>query len=380
MCKMTNWHFARLTVIMSVLAQVGAAHAASIGEVHKRILETLVIVEAQGVYADANHLGERTPVTRATGFFVDRFGTVATTRHVIDQLEAPDEHGIKRRLIEEKTKYKIIYNPTGAANEEDHTFNAKLLAENKRKDLLALQLLSNSAGSFPFMRRDKAYETYGLELSSPLHTSGFENGSHYIVDGDKLKQWAGPKPYEWLWVSGMRFKGGQSGSPIYSADGYLIGMVKGSEDGFESNGYFIPVSLFTGVVDLYDRSNSEVVTETSRRPKDSVQVMDADDSGRIASSQLLYGENEHCAADKQADWMIRANPGTTIELNSTSVVVQKGASSFKGLPSLPPQRSAPVVCCAIVVSAHRTANRILPGHWVLKLAILSVGRVQRHRM
>jgi S1-C subfamily serine protease len=192
--------------------------SASAQTVHDQIRNSLVFIEMKG-FTD-----QGLPMASAgTGFFVSEDGYILTSYHLLEAISKvpPETVEIWISLWERKQV------PDKRAFVVDARINLDLL------------LLKVSRMRMPYT----AVKTGSARrnTSSPVFTSGFRYqesppDAFYIKYSDQITSEDGPAGY--TWTLRQDAAAGQSGSPIYTTDGTVIGVLKGV---FNGQTAFVPI-------------------------------------------------------------------------------------------------------------------------------------------
>lgn len=186
---------------------------------HDAIRPSLVHLHARGQAQSGPNMSTEVD-SYATGFLVSSDGLIVTVYHLISELGdvAPETVTIDARIAEKSA------NPRRAAI-VDASINI---------DLMLLKI-PPSLEPYANVKLGSALDH---DDEKPIYTSGFPRAMPYRKQPGIIEGRWGLGGY--LWATSFDFKEGQSGSPIYNRDGYVLGLVKGVADGV---GYIIPISF-----------------------------------------------------------------------------------------------------------------------------------------
>ena len=196
-------------------------------DVHAKIRPSLVYLKATGIQSEESALAGQKVSEQATGFIISDDGLVLTTYHLIGSL-GPNVDG--QTVAIEATIGRKAATPQFT---EVPVMNAM--------PLLDLLLLKLPRGTDPY----KAVEigsAANLQTSDTVFTSGFPRSDDYITDDGKLSERGGPRGHLWT-MTDMQMEGGQSGSPVYDANGTVVAIAKGSNKSAPNRSYVIPMQF-----------------------------------------------------------------------------------------------------------------------------------------
>lgn len=228
--------------IMALLvwpSQVSAQESA-----HAKIRQSLVYLEASGL----NATNGTKPVTQATGFLVSNDGFILTTYHLLSELGqvAPESVVIRANVGEKAVQLKYAAAPVNAVAELD------------------LLLLKIPPGLEPY-HPVKLGTLEDAQNAAAINTSGFPKSANYRPDSGSIGSKDTSSGYLWE-VNDMPFDFGQSGSPVYTDDGVVVGVAKGQLDGSPGVNYMIPVQFSDSLLATIRLSDmqAQITSLTSR--------------------------------------------------------------------------------------------------------------------
>jgi S1-C subfamily serine protease len=180
--------------------------------------------------------------TEGTGFFINRQGNILTSYHLIDKLGRfnPSSLSITARI----------------ASKNAPPITAEIVDANNIRDVMVLDI-ENYAAPEPVCVNDH-FVMLG-RLKTPILTAGFP---HYLpfygVSGDIVGE--GPNG---TWAVDLVFNEGQSGSPVFDRNGFVIGIAKGQMEndlGVAVPGVYIvvPVPRNGNTSTAYDLTDAEL--------------------------------------------------------------------------------------------------------------------------
>ncbi|TAW00048.1 serine protease [Rhizobium ruizarguesonis] len=183
----------------------------------------------------------------ATGFFINDRGNILTVNHLISDLGDVDPESIK---IEARV---------GSKNA--NMLTATIYDARPNRDLLLLDVDDTDAGPALCVNPNFAPQ----KLGNVLYTVGFPKVLPILIEEGKIISNGGPNG---SWITNMAFAGGQSGSPVYDANGIVIGLAKGqlSSEGQPVPGLYVilPIGDAGGLVPSWRREAECTVSNRSQ--------------------------------------------------------------------------------------------------------------------
>ncbi|ODB85609.1 hypothetical protein A3194_12290 [Candidatus Thiodiazotropha endoloripes] len=265
---------------------------------------------------------------KATGFFVSGNGLLVTSYHTLSKLKKElgeyDEETLEFSVYQGSALSQIKW----AAFQEN--FDPKL-------DLLSLNV-QVGGGGVNYFKYDPQIESV-VKLSTEVYTYGYPEGYTYLNDKGVIKSFEGPAGNEHLWVTSMEFKNGQSGSPVFLSDGRLLGLVKGAENSFQKNNFFVPV---TSIDNLLGGRLERVVGSENNSPEEEigrikvVAKVEAVEPRERTMKRSFYERNSHCSGSRDIVWHVEASDGWKIDPRSikTTITSQSSQSHFRGITNV----------------------------------------------
>lgn len=289
------------------------------GCIHGKIRNSLVYVVAKAVNLDQGNIEV---AARSTGFYINTDGNIATSRHVISKLGRIDEETLRLFVVPDSFS--------------DREIDASVDWDDKLHDLLILRIPTAGHKVAPPQFASNAKD--GINLGdTKVCTSGFPEGFSYMTDDGTVRSFDGPTGrYQYLWVTNMEFKEGQSGSPVYMENGQVIGVAKGSERDLPRNTFFVPLRYFPyNYIAARDVNRTTEFASNKKLSEPVTVALTAEvlDQKRIVTTRsvpyLMTGE--HCASPQRMVSQIEATAGWSIDPKSISVEAksQLGASYFE---------------------------------------------------
>lgn len=176
--------------------------------------------------------------TAGTGTVVSSDGYILTAYHLLSKLEkaAPGN----ARIRPETVKVRVSIGKKVA----DPIDPAAIIGSLPVTDLLLLKV-AETGKPLPFAQLALAPDLVVLNVSSTVYTSGFPASLNDIAYTDQITSKNGPGGF--TWVLGKPPIEGQSGSPVYSDKGKLVGVMKG--DVSAAAAAIVPISLASSLLD-----------------------------------------------------------------------------------------------------------------------------------
>ncbi len=328
-----------LTAVLAISTAV-PIHAQDVQKAHEQVSKALGYVVAKALMA-GDSLTPGVPVeSHATGFFIDRFGTMVTNHHVLEALGN----------YEPSTLAITVHMGDMYASEKRP---AEVDFLDARKDLLVLRVRGSFGHQFNHVRREFAYQSDITLAQTPVYTMGFPEGYSYMTGDGKINAFDGPSGHFYLWVTDMQFKAGQSGSPVYLQDGRIVGVVKGQERGFAQNNFIIP---FRYVARLAGPGYFSVARVTNSTPgggnksgDDIIAAMTPEPArikvyGSVPASSVerrtvnrtFERASLPCTPSEDLVWGVEAAEGWTIDTSTikTSVIQKAAKALFSGIEAV----------------------------------------------
>jgi S1-C subfamily serine protease len=186
--------------------------------VHDQIRKSLVFIEMKGMTEQGLPLG-----SAGTGFLVSEDGYILTSYHLLETISK-----VRPETIE---IWIYFWERKPSPDKRAFVVDAKI-----NLDLLLLKV-SRSRDPYVSVKTGAARRS----ASSPIFTSGFRYqetppDAFYIKYSDQITSEDGPAGYTWTLRESAA--AGQSGSPIYTAEGIVIGVLKGVVSGQTA---FVPI-------------------------------------------------------------------------------------------------------------------------------------------
>jgi S1-C subfamily serine protease len=306
--------------VLAAWTSVGS-HTA-LADVHDSLRPALVYLRASGQLASGPHASEMVE-SNATGSLVSVDGLVLTVYHLVFDLGevVPKTVTIEAR-IGEKT------NPPKPASIVDWNANT---------DLMVLKL-EPTIGAYPIV----SASTKEYSSTDTIYTSGFpaDVGVQYIKLSGNITSASGPGGY--LWATSFPFQSGQSGSPVYDADGKVLGIVKGTEGPL---GYIIPIyyadSLLAQIRLREIRDAMQDFEPLRKRLEWTGEINEATESFTLTYEKAVGGEPQVKTIDvaivargRKGNAIGEINPNATMRRNLTPTA-RSGVNG--GVFVLPPQ-------------------------------------------
>jgi hypothetical protein len=294
LCPAARLAFCLNWAIMALLTWTAQASAQE--SAHDKIRKSLVYLEASGKGISGAETGVRKR-TQATGFLVSDDGFILTTHHLLSGLAPVEPTSVVIRAnVGEKVevlKYEAL--PVNAAAE---------------LDLLLLKIPPGLEPHKPVKLGTLKEARGALEV----YTSGFPKSANYRLDNGTIGSKDTLSAYLWE-VNDMPFDFGQSGSPVYTADGTVVGMAKGQLEGAPGVNYMIPIQLADSLLASFRLSDIEMQIARITGPLADFDVNRID----LAERQLKMAMESIEEIASNIDWSASVN-GNDIRLNYRKLV------------------------------------------------------------
>jgi hypothetical protein len=216
-------HLALLLAL--ALAMLSAAPGLAHGDPHPAMRKSLVYLKASGITGGSGATVGQPVEQEATGFFVSDDGLILTTYHLLGDLGDVDGQTV------------TIAAHVGSKTGQPAFDNATIMNAAPLLDLLLLKVDPGIDTIVPV----KLGTAESLSTDDDIYTSGFRETSPYHTDRGHLTSRTGPRGH--LWTVSTRFESGQSGSPIYNAEGRVIGIAKGNDGKAPDQNYMVPIQF-----------------------------------------------------------------------------------------------------------------------------------------
>jgi hypothetical protein len=164
---------------------------------------------------------------QATGFLVSEDGFILTSYH----------------LLEKKLEYAgdNVKVTAAVGDPEAQASTAAIVNGVQPLDVLLLKIRTTQA--LPYLTLGRAG---GLSVGGQVFTSGFHGTEPFNSQGTVSNKF-GPLGLGYLWTLNMAVASGQSGSPVYIADGTVVGILKGENKG-GNVGYMVPIEFADALI------------------------------------------------------------------------------------------------------------------------------------
>jgi serine protease Do len=224
---MIAYSFAGRLPYLAVLwsAFLFSAYAASAADIHQTVRSALVSISVKA----ETDVG--TPLeAEGTGFLVSDDGYILTSYHLLAAMAKAKEGSIVIRIsIGEK--------------KPDRDRTAFVVDANPYVDVLMLKTPTRDT-PFPYL---KLGTSRSLQIASdPIFTAGFPSMLPFVVVATSISSFDGPGGHTWTLSNAV--DAGQSGSPVYRANGEVVGIVKGMVG---AQAAFVPIDLAGGLAGQY---------------------------------------------------------------------------------------------------------------------------------
>jgi S1-C subfamily serine protease len=218
-----------LAAFLCLTGMAGSVIAQDAEAAHAAMRKSLVYLKATGIGASGAIAGANMTAT-GTGFLVSEDGFILTNYHLLTELGdvLPNTIEIRANIGEKAQELK---------------FKAATVNAVPENDLLLIKIPSGADKHVP-VRLGSLAEAYA---ASQILTSGFPSEVDYQTVNGRVSSRDTGSGYLWT-VGNMAFEHGQSGSPIYTPDGKVIGVAKGQSEGSPSLNHMIPIHLADSLI------------------------------------------------------------------------------------------------------------------------------------
>ncbi|WP_438749167.1 S1 family peptidase [Pararhizobium sp. O133] len=208
-------------------------HAEAKADVHDRVRKSLVHLTVSGT-PKTGALASVPDAAQAqgTGFFFTDDGYILTTLHLFDELRKVEAVNVR------------IAAKVGGADAKD--FPAQFISQLEGLDLAVLKMKVPFGTEYP--KALNVGSTVNIPNSDeiPLFTSGFFDKNYTKLPVSVIEK-DSPDIF-YAWVVNVTTMNGQSGSPIYTSDGTVIGLIKGSSPALASQTLMIPIEYSQALI------------------------------------------------------------------------------------------------------------------------------------
>jgi S1-C subfamily serine protease len=210
--------------VLALLALIFAGPTVAQEQAHQQIRESLVYLEASGIGIEGVEAGVN-KASKGTGFLVSKDGLILTTYHLLSGLGkvAPESVIIRANIGKKAEQLEYKAAPVNAVPE---------------LDLLLLKIPPGLQAHKPV----KLGTLNEAESATNVNTSGFPESANYRPASGSIGSKDTDTGYLWE-VNNMAFDFGQSGSPVYTNDGTVIGIAKGQLKNSPTVNYIIPIQF-----------------------------------------------------------------------------------------------------------------------------------------
>ncbi|MBW4709969.1 serine protease [Roseobacter sp. YSTF-M11] len=195
---------------------------------HDIVKTGLIYLQASGTAGKEGHPKRGVKggvISQGTGFFVGKDGFILTTRHFLDPLEKAEARQVS------------ITASIGGASSDD--IPVQIASELDRVDLLLLKANMPFDKPPPNPLRIGRTSKYNRASPTALFTSGFHGETYRRKEVEFNASESADFPY--AWTVNVKTNSGQSGSPVYDADGSVLGIVKATASEDDELTLMIPI-------------------------------------------------------------------------------------------------------------------------------------------
>lgn len=217
------WRVVALSLVMLILMTLTVAAQFDQAKIDA-VRRSLVHIEVTGISA-ADSAPRRSD---GTGFLVSADGFILTNYHLLDAMNGADTDTIK-------------FSVSFGENTANGRVKALPIDGNEIIDLLLLKVPERQGAFSPLVLGSAE----NLTVGTPLFTLGFPRADdpdfqpNAVFRQGDLSSRDGPLGS--LWMVSIPISSGQSGSPVFSADGKVVGVAKATSSNDPNSRYMIPI-------------------------------------------------------------------------------------------------------------------------------------------
>jgi S1-C subfamily serine protease len=220
-----GWRLATWTAFALFILSSSVAHAQT--SLDDNVGPSLIYLKVD--FTPTKGPGSGVPQTdQSTGFLVSDDGFILTSYHLLERVSESAGDNVK---------------VTAAVGDpEASPVTAAIVNGLQPLDLLLLKIRSTKP--LPRLTLGRADV---LSIGDHIYTSGFYEKNPFHSEGTVSNKF-GPLGIGHLWTLNMSVAPGQSGSPVYSSDGTVVGILKGEDKRATSVGYMVPIEFADALI------------------------------------------------------------------------------------------------------------------------------------
>lgn len=302
---------------------VGASGAQT-EDPHKKALRSIVLVTAEAKRTEDSDCFACPDSATSTGFFITDDGMVTTSYHTV------------RKLLDAQAKPESI---KFFVQLDQYSQRREAFVEyfDHAHDILIVKTPARKEGPFDYLRYRKGAKAVIKPAITRIYTVGYPEGYNFQQGSGHVKAFEGPISRDlYLWTTDMKFKDRQSGSPVYLDDGSVIGLVKGSEERFDQNNFFVPIQYAVNLA----QSHFEAFGELRLTPVNSAGIGRLQVIARVpetkreerVTTRTVDEKTEVCQQEKVVARTVKASGGWTLVPSKITASAQVSlGSTFTGI-------------------------------------------------
>jgi Trypsin-like peptidase domain len=210
---------------LAVLAMVSWS-AEALASPYDLVKDSLVYLKVEFT---ATKLQVGVPMTdQSTGFLISSDGFILTSYHLLEKVREYAGDNVK---------------VTAVVGDGAQPVTAAIVNGLQPVDLLLIKIRA----VHPFQNFLKLGRAAELTLDDTIYTSGFHDTEPFNSQGT-VNNKVGPAGLGYLWTVNMSVAAGQSGSPVYLANGTVVGILKGENSGASNVGYMVPIEFADSLI------------------------------------------------------------------------------------------------------------------------------------